>query len=64
MSPLATVKRWKISSLFLSFLFFSFFQFLSKTVSGVIHTIKDVLPHFDDDDVHGEFVNTIELLSQ
>ena len=26
-------------------------KFLSKTVSGVIHTIKDALPHFDDDDV-------------
>jgi hypothetical protein len=25
---------------------------LSKTVSGVIHTIKDALPHFDDDDDH------------
>ena len=25
-------------------------KFLSKTVSGVFHTIKDALPHFDDDD--------------
>ena len=29
-------------------------KFLSKTVSGVFHTIKDALPHFDDnDDLHG-----------
>ena len=33
-------------------------QFLSKTVSGVLHTIKDALPHFDDDDVHGKFVGS------
>ena len=33
------------------------FQFLSKTVSGVIHTIKDALPHFDDDAVQSESRN-------
>ena len=33
-------------------------KFLSKTVSGVFHTIKDALPHFDDDDdVHDHALN-------